>query len=105
MEAAMRPTVCLFLVLLANSVCAQHTRRGGGDNQGTLRISVPFPYTALTYGLSLPVGPASEISKPGGATVSTNQLLVPPKATKELHISQRYFKDGKLQESIEHLDK
>jgi tetratricopeptide (TPR) repeat protein len=51
----------------------------------------------------IPVDPAR--LPPASATISKNQLLVPPKALRELQRSQTAFRSGDIRSSTQHLEK
>lgn len=85
----------LFLVL-APTLSAQRFPAGQSD-----RTTVLDPFPNLYQPQPTGAVPAPQPVKP----VSVNELLIPPKALKELQRSQKAFSSGDLRSSNEHLEK
>lgn len=103
MKAAVKVIFAGFLLIaLAPSLPAQ--RRAMRDPNSledvpTSILDVPDPFRfpappALTMRMPLPAKP-----------VSVNELLIPPKAAKEMERSQKAFQSGDVRTSAEHLEK
>src|SRR4029453_18347564 len=85
LEDPMRANVWPLLLVLTSTLCAQIE-------------PPPRPVVPL-----LAVDP-SRLPKPGD-TISTRELLIPPKAMKELQRSQTALHSGDIRSSAEHLEK